>query len=234
MCEHHQDQPKELFCKDCLTQICVNCKVNGSHSVIISKINFFKKCFLIVFFKEEPYKDHTLIAVQDCYKLLKKTKNEKSAQTSNLSKKIKQHLKIINKKVLKMKEGFRFLENSIKKEFEKLMQRFEKLKYKSLAPLESIKLLMENRFNELKWMEYFIKFQFDYTEPGAYVEKFFTHQRMQQALYSNMVFPTEKEYKKHGDYALFGGYEIIDMKAKRRREAEEKLNREVLRKRKEK
>lgn len=159
--------------------------------------------------------------MQDCYKLLEKSKNEKSVQTANLMKKLKKSLKYLDNKVSKIQEGFRILEKNIKEEVFKILEKLEKLKNENLAHLESMKNLMELRMNELNWMEYFIKFQFNYRTAGDYVDNFFTHQRLQQFLYTNTMFPTEETIRTHGDYVLEGGLDIIDMRAKRREDAEQ-------------
>jgi hypothetical protein len=39
--------------------------------------------------------------------------------------------------------------------------------------------MLGQKLKELNWMEYFMKFQIDYHNPGDYIDKYFTHQKMQ-------------------------------------------------------
>lgn len=60
-------------------------------------------------------------------------------------------------------------------------------------------------------MEYFIKFQIDYQNPGEYINKYFIHQMMQQDFYNSVCFPNERILQKHSEYMLNIGFELVNL-----------------------
>lgn len=72
-------------------------------------------------------------------------------------------------------------------------------------------------------MEYFIKFQIDYQDPGDYIDKYFTHQKLHKDLFNSAAFPDKKIFQKHSNYFLDIKCEFINLSAAlAKKEKEEK------------
>lgn len=147
----------------------------------------------------------------------------------NLSKMIKKHIKNLEKKIDKMTVEFKRVESQIFSIYKRAMVKLKQIKKANLHDLESACTIMKNRLNELKWMEYFTKFQIDYIEPEEFIQLNFTHQRMQNLFYRNMKVPGTETYKKHSNFEVYGDIQIADCKKssdtqeKKRREREMKM-----------
>ena len=202
---------------DCQTQICFKCKLEGSHS-------------------QPPFKDHNLISVKECYDFLKKNRAVRTPQMDSLSKKIKEHKRTIDVKAARMNEQFDSLEASIILIYRNLMKKLLKLKARTVLVFESMSSMLETKLRELRWMEYFIKFQVDYVAPEIYINNFFTHQKMQKKLYEDTAFLTENLVKLHSNYKIVGDdLDLVDKKIwqeKKDKEAEEKRTKLLLQEKK--
>lgn len=72
-------------------------------------------------------------------------------------------------------------------------------------------------------MEYFIKFQIDYQDPGEYIDKYFTHQKLHKDLFNAAAFPDKLIFQKHSNYFLDIKCEFINLSAElAKKEKEEK------------
>lgn len=147
----------------------------------------------------------------------------------NLSKLIKKHIKKLDKKIEKMNLEFNRIESQIFSIYKRAMVKLKQIKKTNLNDLESTSTILKNRLNELKWMEYFTKFQIDYIEPEDFIQLNFTHQRMQNHFYKNMKIPGVDVYNKHSNFEVYGDIQIADCKKtsdnleKKRREREMKM-----------
>lgn len=171
--------------------------------------------------------NHEVVSLNDCYKFLKKTKKRKTEQMKNLSKMIKQHAKKLDIRIRKMTRDFERLETQIYNIYQRAMIKLIQIKKDNLNILESSHIIMKNRLNELKWMEYFTKFQIDYIPPEDFIHLNFTHQRMQNLLYRNMTLPGLELYEKHSDFKVAGEIELIDYKKKLDIEVKKRKDREI-------
>lgn len=109
-----------------------------------------------------------------------------------------------------MKEQFHELESKISEKFKSAMEKLTDLKKENLGKLESMLEGLEMRMRELKWMEYFNKFQIDYIEPEKYMRKYFVHQQTQKSFYEQLglgkkTFVTDK----HSDFIIKGHIDIV-------------------------
>lgn len=145
----------------------------------------------------------------------------------NLTKIMKGHAKKLESKIKKMKRDFSSLESQIYNIYQKAIIKLMQLKKNNLHDLESTFSMLKNRINELKWMEYFTKFQIDYVPPEEYIHLNFTHQRMQNLLYRNMTLPGAEIYEKHSDYKVLGEIEILDFRKKIESEVKKRKDKEI-------
>lgn len=70
-----------------------------------------------------------------------------------------------------------FLEMEIKLQafYDRAKIELQEIREEGLREINSMILMLEQKLKQLDWMEYFIKFQIDYQDPGEYIDKYFTH-----------------------------------------------------------
>lgn len=65
----------------------------------------------------------------------------------------------------------------------------ESAKEKALGDLNTMEIGYQRKLDEIVWMEYFIKFQIDKLQPQAYIDKYFTHLKMQDQFVKELYHP---------------------------------------------
>lgn len=129
----------------------------------------------------------------------------------NISNKIQGFLNNLKYKIDKMNNDFREMGMKIDAAYEKAKKELKETKEKEMKDVQSLAIMLEQKLKELNWMEYFTKFQIDYQNPGEYIDKFFTHQKMQQQFYNSVCFPNERISSKHSEYMVNIGFEIVNL-----------------------
>jgi hypothetical protein len=113
-------------------------------------------------------------------------------------------------KVTKMRDDFDELEQEVIKIFKTGMANLRRHKEENLGKLESLLWGLQTRLKELRWMEYFNKFQIDFIGPEEYVRKYLVHQDMQKKFYSSLglgksAFINER----HSEFVVRGQIDLV-------------------------
>ena len=74
-----------------------------------------------------------------------------------------------------MDRDFREMEDKLENEYQKAKDELMTTKQNEMKAVVCLSIMLEQKIKELDWMEYFIKFQIDYHNPGEYIDKFFIH-----------------------------------------------------------
>jgi hypothetical protein len=76
----------------------------------------------------------------------------------NISRKITDHLGLLNMKIAKMEADFKEMELKIQSTYERAMAELNEKKTKEMKDIKTLAIMLSQKLKELNWMEYFIKF----------------------------------------------------------------------------
>lgn len=153
-CENHKSQDNQFFCTKCKTVICIQCKINGSHS-------------------SGDYANHLLITIGEAYAEAK-TQSEASDPLMEKHKgTLRSQLKTVDEKIKVIMENTREAENELCDRLEKALETLHAHSQAKLNVLLSDQIEIRRRYEEVQWAESFLKYQREVLEPQNYLKAWF-------------------------------------------------------------
>ena len=153
---------------------------------------------------------HKVATVVECYAYLKEKSSQNTVQFDSLSELILGKIDNLKSKIQKMTIDFQCYKDDIKQRFQLAMHSLNQLKIDNLEYLEGMLCGLEIKYKELKWMEYFNKFQINYIDAEEYLKKQFYHQDHQKVFYGQLGLGKKSCINnKHSQFTVVGEIDIV-------------------------
>eukprot|EP00825_Cyclidium_porcatum_P032309 TRINITY_DN3461_c0_g2_i2.p1 TRINITY_DN3461_c0_g2~~TRINITY_DN3461_c0_g2_i2.p1 ORF type:complete len:495 (-),score=76.17 TRINITY_DN3461_c0_g2_i2:559-2013(-) len=162
-CQTHPDAKLELFCTHCNIPLCVYCKINGTHST-------------------GDAAGHLLVKITDAYKTALADSKECDPQLEKKKNQLAEQLQLIDQKIKDVNTNASQQTEKIYEILQETIQQLQSETQKKMSFLIGDQLELKRLYDQIQWVESFLKYQQDVLNPADYLNAWSRHRNLRKEI----------------------------------------------------